>query len=32
LRDVVFLADESRLCTFAGAGCAQQNQSHGKSL
>jgi hypothetical protein len=32
LRDVVFLANEGGLCAFAGAGCAQQNQSHGKSL
>jgi hypothetical protein len=32
LGDVVFLANESGLCAFAGAGCAQQNQSHGKVL
>ncbi|MOA47116.1 hypothetical protein D3C78_1697230 [compost metagenome] len=29
MRDAVLLADESSLCAFAGAGCAQQNQFHG---
>jgi hypothetical protein len=32
LGNVVFLANEGGLCAFAGARCAQQNQSHGKVL